>query len=116
MKDRDLEKISERIKRAIEDIMSRYPPNINCFRFHLELLEFFPDAEPYYTGDHVITKIGDRFYDKDGLSLYPMKSEPRIYQGAFHWGDLNIKTLTLRDRVEYLEKRLKKLEGEETNV
>lgn len=30
------------------------------------LKEIFPDAEAYENGDHVITKIGDKFWDIKG--------------------------------------------------
>lgn len=38
----------------------------SCYHFYLILKEVFPDAEPYYDQDHIITKIGDSFYDITG--------------------------------------------------
>ena len=46
--------------------------NGGCYQFHLILKEVFPSAEPYYIGsdeivEHVITKIGNYFYDINGI-------------------------------------------------
>lgn len=40
----------------------------DCYRFHLFLKEMFPDAVPYMNRerDHVVTRIGDGFYDATG--------------------------------------------------
>lgn len=38
----------------------------NCYQFYEILKVVFPDAEPYYSGGHVFTKIGDKFYDING--------------------------------------------------
>lgn len=38
----------------------------SCFKFYLILEKVFPSAEPFYDEDHVITKIGNRFYDITG--------------------------------------------------
>lgn len=38
----------------------------SCYHFYLILKEVFPDAEPWYDEDHVVTKIGDHFYDITG--------------------------------------------------
>ncbi|CAE6950004.1 conserved protein of unknown function [Ectopseudomonas oleovorans] len=54
---------------AVRDVhpdMARYGLNGGCFRVYLLLKQAFPDAEPWYDSDHVITKIGDRFYDIRG--------------------------------------------------
>ena len=37
-----------------------------CLRFHLHLKKLIPDAEGFYDHNHIITKIGDRFYDDKG--------------------------------------------------
>ena len=39
-----------------------------CYKFHLFLKTIFPDSEPYICQkkDHIITKIGDNFYDIRG--------------------------------------------------
>lgn len=38
----------------------------SCYQFYLVLKSVIPDAEAYYDGDHVITKIRERFYDITG--------------------------------------------------
>lgn len=38
----------------------------NCFRFHLLLKNVWPKAKPYYNDGHVITKIGNNYYDVKG--------------------------------------------------
>lgn len=37
-----------------------------CLKFHYLLKYVFPDAEGWYNSNHVVTKIGDRFFDIDG--------------------------------------------------
>lgn len=54
---------------ALRDVhpdMARWGQHGGCFRVYLLLKQAFPDAEAWYDGDHVITKIGDRFYDIRG--------------------------------------------------
>ena len=38
----------------------------SCYHFYLILKEVFPDAEAYYDGSHVLTKINGKFYDITG--------------------------------------------------
>lgn len=38
----------------------------SCYQFYLILKCIIPQAEGYYDMDHVITKIGERFYDITG--------------------------------------------------
>lgn len=40
--------------------------NGSCYRFYLILKEVFTDAQAYYDCDHVITRIGDKYYDITG--------------------------------------------------
>lgn len=40
--------------------------NGSCYHFYLILKNVFSVAEPYYDGDHIVTKIGDKFYDITG--------------------------------------------------
>ena len=44
----------------------RYYTSGGCYAFYLKLKARFPEAEGYYNMDHVITKIGDRYYDSTG--------------------------------------------------
>ena len=50
-----------------------------CYRFHLLLRSIFPDAVPYMNSsrDHVVSKIGDRFYDIRGR--VPVKREDEYH-------------------------------------
>jgi len=38
----------------------------NCYQFYEILKVVFPDAEPYESGGHVLTKINGEFYDIRG--------------------------------------------------
>lgn len=38
----------------------------SCYHFYLILKQVFPSAECWYDEDHVLTKIGDSFYDITG--------------------------------------------------
>lgn len=38
----------------------------SCYHFYLILKEVFHNAKPYFDEDHVVTKIGDKFYDITG--------------------------------------------------
>ncbi len=38
----------------------------SCYHFYLILKEVFSEAEPFYDGDHIVTKIDNRFYDITG--------------------------------------------------
>lgn len=35
----------------------------SCFNFYLILKSFYPAAIPYYNSDHIITRIGRKYYD-----------------------------------------------------
>ena len=53
----------------------------SCYHFYLILKEVFPEAECWYDGDHVLTKIGNKFYDITGesfpyVSLYKFERLP----------------------------------------
>lgn len=38
----------------------------SCYHFYLILKEVFPNAKPYFNEDHIVTKIGNKFYDITG--------------------------------------------------
>lgn len=53
----------------------------SCYHFHLILKEVFPNANPYYDMDHIITEIDGKFYDITGeviknSNLFPMVELP----------------------------------------
>jgi hypothetical protein len=65
----------------------------SCYHFYLILKSVFPNAEPYYDLDHIITKINDKYYDITGevrkdatstkyerLPSYPLKAPYNIYK------------------------------------
>ena len=65
----------------------------SCYHFYLILKEVFPDAEPYYDNDHIVTKIDGKFYDITGevrhdvsmdkyerLPSYSLKAPYNIYK------------------------------------
>lgn len=59
----------------------------SCYKFH-EILKTKFDAEPYTNIDHIISKVGNRFYDitgeVDGSSYLPLrveKAQLEFYQG-----------------------------------
>lgn len=52
--------------RDVHPDMPRYGLNGGCFRVYLLLKQCFPGAEAWYDSNHVITKIGDAFYDIRG--------------------------------------------------
>lgn len=52
-----------------EAIDSKDPRPLNCFGVFRVLKLIWPDAVPYYNGNHVVTKINGTYYDIDGEVL-----------------------------------------------
>lgn len=65
----------------------------SCYHFYLILKQVFPQAEPYYDADHIISKIDDKYYDITGevrgdlnleiyerLPSYSLKAPYNIYK------------------------------------
>ena len=56
----------------------------NCYQFYEILKVVFHNAEPYFDGSHVWTKIDENFYDIKGkrddshIKLYPLIDTERI--------------------------------------
>jgi len=54
--------------------------NGSCWHFHKVLKAVFPEAEPFYFYDdsnsHVITRIGEKFYDITGEVDYAHRAKP----------------------------------------
>ena len=63
--------------------------NGSCFKLYLLLKEVWPDADPWYDGDHVIIKIGNSFYDIRGEVVpgrhIPMKDDALVFNTAYLW-------------------------------
>ena len=62
-----------------------------CFRVYLTIKQVFPGAEPWYDGNHVITKIGEHWFDILG-EVQPvsevgpyLRMDPLIFNRAYHW-------------------------------
>lgn len=58
---------------------------IQCYAFHKLLKTQFPEALPYYNSNHVISLIGDKYYDLEGL-VDPAKSELIYLPMEEHFG------------------------------
>lgn len=52
--------------REVHPDMARWGLHGGCFKVYLLLKQRFPNAEPWYDQDHVITRIGAGFYDVTG--------------------------------------------------
>lgn len=78
--------------REIHPDMPRWGLNGGCFRFYLAMKQVFPSAVPYYDGSHVITRIGDAYFDvrgeahpvsEIGAKFLPM--DPLCFNRAYDW-------------------------------
>lgn len=76
------------LRAAVPDAVRLFTTG-RCFRLYLILRAAWPDAEPWYDSNHVITRIGDRWYDitadVPGDKHLPMATEPRWQTEAFTW-------------------------------
>lgn len=41
----------------------------SCLNFYMILRRVFPESKPYFNVDHIITKIGKKYYDINGVVL-----------------------------------------------
>jgi len=77
----------------------------NCFGFYRILQAVFPEAKPYETGGHVITKIDDKYYDIRGeVDMNIIKANPIIDESLHDhniWSD--------ERRIEYSKEYKKEL-------
>lgn len=88
-------------------ILKKYGKNVNCFRYHLELVRIFEEGIPFYDGNHVLTLMpNNKMYDKSGMRMYDMRQEPRIYKQAHSWGDINHQKPTVEERLEVIERMI----------
>jgi len=81
------------LRDVIKEIRQNYPHldfmHGDCFKFYLILKEYYPEAVPYYNGEHVTVMLYGRLWDANGVVYYPMESEPRIMTEAFNWSSGN---------------------------
>jgi hypothetical protein len=60
-------KFIETVRESFEGASKVYTRG-SCYQFYLILKRVFPEAEAYYDLSHVITKIGDEYYDINGIA------------------------------------------------
>ena len=76
--------MEERILSIIKAIRESFGGSVaiytqgNCYHFYEILKSIFPEAEPYESGGHVLTKIDDNYYDirgklKANINLIPLE-------------------------------------------
>jgi hypothetical protein len=63
----------------------------SCYQFYLILKSIIPEAKAYYNSDHVITKIGERFYDITG----EVKCENHLLMDG-HYPDCQLKNVRMK--------------------
>lgn len=91
-KEQEIEKFIQTIRDSFIGSQQVYTEG-SCYHFYLILKQVFPEAKAYYDADHIITKIGDKFYDITGeiimntgmlefkrLPSYSLKSPYNIYK------------------------------------
>lgn len=61
--------------------MSKIYTEGSCLNFHLILRAIFPEAQPYYDMDHIITKIDNTYYDINGIYLNHKNHRPYTGRG-----------------------------------
>lgn len=73
--------------RELHPDMPRWGLHGGCFRVYLALKQVFPQAEPWYDGDHVLTKIGETFYDIRGEAQphRHIRMDPLCFNRAYDW-------------------------------
>ena len=58
--------------RMCKDCFGEYPEmSGGCLKFHCLLADRFDGTSPYYDANHIITKIGDMYYDINGVYSKP---------------------------------------------
>lgn len=77
------------IRESFDESVAVYTQG-SCYRFYEILKRVYPDAVAYYDMDHIITKIGDKFYDINGeytdtKRFLPLKDYPQIIEQAREW-------------------------------
>ena len=64
-------------------------PRMNCYQFYLKVKKKFPDAIPLHfkREGHIVIKIGDTYWDRRGLYLYPERVDPNEFAGMVNWNN-----------------------------
>lgn len=91
-KEQEVEKFIQTIRDSFIGSQQVYTEG-SCYHFYLILKQVFPEAKAYYDADHIITKIGNKFYDITGeilmntgmldfnrLPSYSLKAPYNIYK------------------------------------
>lgn len=82
--------MKEKVLKFIETIRDSFNDSIkvytqgSCYKFYLILKEVFPEAICYYDINHVITKIGNSYYDITGEvekgNHFPVEEDPLVHE------------------------------------
>jgi len=89
MSHKQILKIIEEIRVSVPNAVQLFT-NGKCLDFFFILNAIIPNAVAYYDGNHVITKIGDRYYDIIG-EVKKLNHLPMIvhYPNQLKYRDLN---------------------------
>lgn len=76
-------KFIETIRESFSDAVKVYTSG-SCYKFYLILKEVFPEAICYYDISHVITRIGDNYYDITGevenTNHFPVEEDLLVHE------------------------------------
>jgi hypothetical protein len=86
----------------------------NCYQFYEILKTIFKDAEAYYDGNHVWTKIGDRFYDIRGEKIFTIMPNLNLIKDQDRIDSLSGNKYTDERRRKEREEKIKIYEGKTT--
>lgn len=80
-----------RLLRSLDKNIVYNGQNGRCFQIHSILRIAFPQAEPWYNGNHIISKIGGDYYDITGqvtnvVGYYELEDDA-VLSRAPTWGN-----------------------------
>lgn len=103
----DPEKFIEAIRSFFGSSIAIYTMG-NCYQFHKILKQIFPKAIGYYDGNHVWTKIDDKYYDIRGInkSIEGMKGMILIEEDKDLMESLSVNEWTDERRRNYGNKKI----------
>jgi hypothetical protein len=90
MKHRKILKFIKTVRESVKGMEFVYT-NGSCYQFYLILKSIIPEAESWYDSDHVITKIGERFYDITG----EVKCENHLNMDE-HYPDTDLRNVRMK--------------------